>query len=348
MNHFDPRRQNGSDQPILGITMGCPVGIGPEIILKYFQETGDGETSGCIVIGDRGVLEGTAAHLNIDIPCYSWKPGQTLNQTGIAVCEVSTLDFEALRWGKPSAETGRAMAASISKAVELCQQQQIEAMITCPISKQALQEAGYKYPGHTEMLAHLTGDESFTMMMAGPKLRLTLVTIHCGFSEILAGLSTDTILQRIELTHSSLIADFGLNRPTIAVAGINPHAGENGLIGPEENDIIAPAVEAARQRGIDAQGPFPADTVFFKAAAGRFDAVVSMYHDQGLIPFKLLHFSDGVNVTIGLSIVRTSVDHGTAYDIAGQGTASAQSLKAAVALAAEIAANRKKKQSQGH
>jgi len=346
MNHFNPHRPNGSDQPTLGITMGCPVGIGPEIILKYFQETGDG--SGCIVIGDRGVLEGTAAHLNIDIRCYSWKPGQTLQRSGIAVCEISDLDFKALRWGKPSIETGRAMASSIAKAVELCQQRQIEAVITCPISKEALQAAGYKYPGHTEMLADLTGDESFTMMMAGPKLRLTLVTIHCGFKEILSRLNTETILQRIELTHSSLITDFGLNRPTIAVAGINPHAGENGLIGPEEKTIIAPAVEAARQRGIDAQGPFPADTVFFKAAAGRFDAVVCMYHDQGLIPFKLLHFSDGVNVTIGLSIVRTSVDHGTAYDIAGQGTASVQSLKAAVALAAGIVANRKKKQANDH
>ncbi len=343
MNHFNSRRQNGHARPPIGITMGCPVGIGPEIILKYFQEAERDGGGGCIVIGDRGVLEKTAASLNIDLRCYAWKPGQALKESAIAVYEVSNLAFDGLRWGKPTAATGKAMGVAIEEAVRLCQQHHIEGMVTCPISKQALQQAGYRYPGHTEMLADLTGDDFFTMMMAGPKLRLTLVTIHCGFKDILARLDTAAILQRIELTHSSLITDFALHRPKIAVAGINPHAGENGVIGSEEETVIAPAVEAARQLGIDAQGPFPADTIFLKAAAGRFDAVVCMYHDQGLIPFKLLHFNDGVNITIGLSIVRTSVDHGTAYDIAGQGVASALSLQAAVLLAAEIATNRMKK-----
>ena len=340
MKHFTSRRQNEHGRPTIGITMGCPVGIGPEIILKYYQDAGGNGSCNWIVIGDRSVLEGTAASLNTDIRCYSWKPGQALKKSGIAVYEVSTLAFDTLRWGQPTAETGKAMATAIIEAVGLCRQGHLAAMVTCPISKMALQQAGYRYPGHTEMLADLTGDDSFTMMMAGPKLRLTLVTIHCAFKDILAQMDTAAILQRIELTHFSLLKDFALHRPKIAIAGINPHAGENGVIGSEEETVIAPAVEAARQLGIDAQGPFPADTVFLKAAAGRFDAVVCMYHDQGLIPFKLLHFSDGVNVTIGLSIVRTSVDHGTAYDIAGQGTASAESLSAAVSLAAEIAANR--------
>jgi 4-hydroxythreonine-4-phosphate dehydrogenase len=322
--------------------MGCPVGIGPEIILRYFQTGNDKRRFDTVVIGDIATLRRNAAHFGIEIDCVPWQPGEILPDTGIPVYSVTDLRQDLLSWGRPTLETGHAMVNYIETAVHMAQQGDIDGITTCPISKIALQRAGYAYPGHTEMLAALTGENRFTMMMAGPTLRVTLVTIHCSFKTIPEILSTESVLQRIRITYESLLGDFALLNPKIAVAGLNPHAGEEGIFGSEEAQVILPAVQQARQKGIDAQGPFPPDTVFIKAAAGEFDAVVCMYHDQGLIPFKLLHFSDGVNVTIGLAIVRTSVDHGTAYDIAGQGTAKADSLAAAVVMAAEIAKNRKK------
>ena len=212
-------------------------------------------------------------------------------------------------------------------------------MVTCPISKLSLREAGYPYPGHTEMLAALTGAPRVRMMMAGDRLRVVLVTIHEPLGRVSGLLSTDTVRDCIEMTADSLRHDFGLRCPRIAVAALNPHAGEGGLFGDEEGRIIQPAVVASADCG-EVSGPWPPDTVFHQAAAGRYDAVIAMYHDQGLIPFKLLHFQDGVNVTLGLPIVRTSVDHGTAYDIAGQGKADPSSLAAAVRLARTIVANR--------
>jgi 4-hydroxythreonine-4-phosphate dehydrogenase len=226
--------------------------------------------------------------------------------------------------------------------VQLIRRGVIDGMTTCPISKASLQAAGYVYPGHTEMLAELTGTEHYAMMLAGPRLRVTLVTIHCPLSQVAARLTEEAIIDLIRITYRALRTDFALSRPKIAVAGLNPHAGENGLFGDEETNLIQPAINQALKEGITVEGPFPPDTVFFKAATGLYDAVVCMYHDQGLIPFKLLHFSDGVNVTLGLPLVRTSVDHGTAYDIAGKGLADANSLTAAVNLAATISANRKR------
>ena len=327
----------------IAITMGCPVGIGPEIILKYFKNRKRSDPSpGPVVIGDLQVLQNTAQHLNIDAVCTEWKPGEPFTTAGIPVYSISQLDARNLQWGKPTQQTGHAMASYIQTAVKLCDQGQLDGIVTCPISKSALQKSGYNYPGHTEMLADLTGESDFTMMMAGDKLRIILVTIHCSLRDIAKKLSFHSIYSRIELAHKSLQTDFAIANPKIAVAGLNPHAGEDGLFGSEEHDIISPAVAEAYSHGIHATGPIPPDTVFLKAAQGEYDAVVCMYHDQGLIPFKLLHFSDGVNVTIGLPIVRTSVDHGTAYDIAGRGIADSASLAAAIKLAGEIAFNRKK------
>jgi 4-hydroxythreonine-4-phosphate dehydrogenase len=233
------------------------------------------------------------------------------------------------------------MGACIAYAVQLIQEGIIAAMVTCPITKAALQQAGYPYPGHTEMLAALCGTDNFAMMMAGDRLRVTLVTIHESMQRVPRLLTEAKIVSLLELTGNSLKNDFNIRKPKIAVAGLNPHAGEGGLFGSEEENIIQPAIAQARQAGWEVYGPFPPDTVFHKAAQGEFDVVVCMYHDQGLIPFKLLHFADGVNVTIGLPIIRTSVDHGTAYDIAGKGLASYASLKAAYKMAADIFANRK-------
>lgn len=322
--------------------MGCPVGIGPEIILSYFKTFDNTLPFSPVVIGDIEILSSTARKLKIDMECVSWQPNTPLISGTIPVHPVSKLDPAMMQWGKPNQETGLAMAHYIESGVELVLNGILDGITTCPIAKISLQQAGYNYPGHTEMLAQLSNSKHFAMMLAGDKLRVTLATIHCPFAEIHHLLNENLILELIRITHRSLKTDFGISRPRLGIAGLNPHAGENGIFGREEIDIIKPAVTAAQQEGIDAQGPFPPDTVFFKAANGQFDCVVCMYHDQGLIPFKLLHFSDGVNVTLGLPIVRTSVDHGTAYDIAGQGIADHQSLAAAVNLAYIISSNRKK------
>jgi 4-hydroxythreonine-4-phosphate dehydrogenase len=213
--------------------------------------------------------------------------------------------------------------------------------VTCPISKASLNQAGYSFPGHTEMLAALTGSTRYVMMMAGSRLRVTLATIHCPLSSVPLSLKRTDLADLIRLTHAALCGDFGIAVPRIAVAALNPHAGESGLFGREEETIIRPAIEDMQAQGVEVQGPFPPDTIFHKAAEGHYDVVICMYHDQGLIPFKLLHFKDGVNVTLGLPIVRTSVDHGTAYDIAGKGVADPASLAAAVEMADLIATNRK-------
>lgn len=325
---------------IVGITMGCPAGIGPEIILRHALRTDSSTSPTPVILGDLGVLARCAAELSLDVALSPWLPGTPLPVGALPVIELSRLPARDLRWGTPTIATATAMAGYIEEGVRLTRAGILDAIATCPISKAALQAAGYSYPGHTEMLAALTGTPEVAMMLAGTRLRVTLVTIHCPLGEVPARLTTAAVLRLIRMTQGSLRRDFALPQPRIAVAGLNPHAGENGLFGDEEGTIIQPAVQQARLDGIRVEGPFPPDTVFFKAASGLYDAVVCMYHDQGLIPFKLLHFSDGVNVTLGLPLVRTSVDHGTAYDIAGRGVADASSLTAAVDLAAAISANR--------
>jgi 4-hydroxythreonine-4-phosphate dehydrogenase len=325
---------------IIGITMGCPAGIGPEIILRYYAQFKKPADVQAVVLGDTGVLEKCRSQLQLPISCTSWIPGTPLPDSGVPVVQLSSLDPDKLVWGQPDKNSGKAMARYIEAGVELTQQGFLNGLATCPISKASLNGAGYHFPGHTEMLASLTGSKDFAMMMAGSKLKVTLVTIHCPLREVSAALNKESICNMIKITHRALKIDFGLSNPRIGVAGFNPHGGENLLFGSEEKEIIAPAVSRCRKENINVSGPYPPDTVFFKAASGAFDTVVCMYHDQGLIPFKLLHFEDGVNVTLGLPIVRTSVDHGTAYDIAGKGLASHQSLCEAVKMAAVINRNR--------
>ena len=327
-------------QPI-AITMGCPVGIGPEIIVK-FMAAGGAASGRYVVIGDAGVLARQVRVLGAALPVTPWLPGEAPAAGTIAVHDPRPAPLPAtLAWGRPDAVTGTAMAAWIERACELARRGAVQAMVTCPIAKSALQAAGCRYPGHTEMLADLCGTTDYAMMMAGTSLRVVLVTIHQSLASVAAAIRRDAVAGLIERTARSLRLDFGIDSPRIAVAGLNPHAGEGGLFGREEIEEIAPAVAAFDHADLEVAGPLPPDTVFARAAAGAWDAVVCMYHDQGLIPFKLLHFKDGVNVTIGLPIVRTSVDHGTAYDIAGQGRADAASLAAACDLAGEIAANRR-------
>lgn len=320
--------------------MGCPAGIGPEIILRYFAERKASSKFQPVVLGDSIVLNKCAEDLKLSAPCVPWVPGSYLPKSGIPVVQLSALKRQDVQWGAPNHATGVAMAHYIESGVKLTQQGLIQGIATCPISKSSLNNAGYHFPGHTEMLASLTNSSSYAMMMAGSKLRVTLVTIHCPLREVADSLTPEKVYHMIRTTHQALKVDFGLKNPKIAVAGLNPHGGETGLFGNEEEQIIAPAVKQAEAEQINVSGPFPPDTIFFKAAAGDFDTVVCMYHDQGLIPFKLLHFDDGVNITLGLPIVRTSVDHGTAYDIAGKGLAGCQSLSEAVRLAALISRNR--------
>ncbi len=328
-------------KPLIGITMGCPVSIGPEIIIKFFSKLAFHNDFTPIIIGDLKIMEYCSQQLDAGLSFASWQPQSFIPKYKIPVFNASNLDPKQLEWGKPTSATGKAMAGYITAAVELIQKGHINAMATCPIAKSSLNAAGFHYPGHTEMLADLTGADNFAMMMAGKNLKVTLVTIHKALKDVPSLITREKILNLIELTDKSIRRDFAVKNPAIAVAGLNPHAGEEGLFGEEERLCIAPAVAAAREKGIDASGPFPPDTVFYQAAQGNYQAVVCMYHDQGLIPFKLLHFSNGVNLTLGLPIIRTSVDHGTAYDIAGKGMADSSSLEEAVYLAAEIIKNRK-------
>lgn len=323
----------------IAITMGCPAGIGPEIICRLFSSNdmpGAGQT---IVVGDSGVLQQAAELLQMRMDVVPWLPGQPIVKGTLPVVQVGSLGSSPVRWGQPDLVTGKAMGQYIEEAVRLIGAHHCSALVTCPISKKSLQRAGYPYPGHTEMLAALTGTSKVRMMMAGPRLKVVLVTIHEPLRRVCDLLSRQEIGNCIKMTRIALQQDFAIARPRIAVAGLNPHGGEDSLFGDEEARIIGPAVAENSEQG-DVSGPWPPDTVFYKAAAGQFDAVIAMYHDQGLIPFKLLHFHDGVNVTLGLPLVRTSVDHGTAYDIAGRNAADPSSLAAALTMAQTIVTNR--------
>lgn len=330
--------QTSVPQPPVAITMGCPAGIGPEIICRLFQQHPE-VMANVVILGDQGVLTQAATQMGSSLPFLPWQPGHALQPGTLAVRQVGAPLPTPIHWGQPNLTTGKAMAAYIETAVALIQQGTCSALVTCPISKQSLQQAGYGFPGHTEMLAALCSNPPVRMMMAGPRLRVVLVTIHVALARVKELLSGAAIIDCIRTTSLALRRDFGIARPRIAVAALNPHAGEGGLFGDEEERIIAPAL-AGLEVEAEVSGPWPPDTIFHKAASGQYDAVIAMYHDQGLIPFKLLHFADGVNVTLGLPIVRTSVDHGTAYDIAGTNQADASSLHAALTMAQSIVHHR--------
>ena len=324
------------------LTMGDPTGVGPELIVKALLAGAfDHLSRPLLVAGDAGVLRRAAAIFGADCR-ESYGNGLVSHHLevrgrALAVHALSALPAAELEYGRPTAECGRAMAAYIEWACNRCRQGVAAGMVTAPINKAAIHAAGYDFPGHTELLAERCGVEKVVMMLAGERLRVCLVTTHLALAQVPNVLSQAEILATIRITAASLRRFFGLEQPRLAVLALNPHAGEAGLFGDEEERLIAPAIAAAKAEGIEASGPHSADTLFHFAAQGAYDAVVCMYHDQGLIPLKLLHFEDGVNVTLGLPIVRTSVDHGTAYDIAGTGTASTASLVAAINLAVEMA-----------
>jgi len=334
-----------NERPLIGITMGDPAGIGPEIVLKALVDPEVYAYCRPVVLGDREILRSTLAGLSAGLRMETvTAPKDALGHCGVIdLMALSNFERDTILPGKPVLGGGKAMVDYILEAVELAGRGEIEGMVTCPISKTLMHRAGYAYEGHTQLIAERTGSKDYVMMLGGSRLTVALATIHCGLKEVAQLLDVQKVYRTIVITATGLRQDLGIATPRLAVAALNPHAGEDGLFGSEEENVIVPAVSRARKEGMDIQGPLPGDTVFWKAAKGQFDVVVAMYHDQGLIPLKLLHFSDAVNVTLGLPIVRTSVDHGTAYDIAGTGRADPSSLKAAIKMAARIAMNRRKR-----
>jgi len=325
--------------------MGDPAGIGPEVILKALLQADVYQVCRPIVVGDINVLKMVSKKLGPLSFHTIETPSEVAGSPGLVdVISVSNLKRDSFVPGRPTVPGGKAMVDYIIKAVNFNKDGQVSAMVTCPISKELMHKAGYRFDGHTELLANLTNTRDYGMMLANESLRVSLVTIHCALKEVPQRLNKGLILKIIRLTYRALEEDFAIKRPHVAVAGLNPHAGEAGLFGLEDKEIIQPAVDEAKTEGLLVDGPFPADTIFYHAINGKFDAVVAMYHDQGLIPVKLLDFSDSVNITLGLPIVRTSVDHGTAYDIAGKGVADPSSLIAAIRMAVKIASARRKAQ----
>jgi 4-hydroxythreonine-4-phosphate dehydrogenase len=328
------------EKPVIAVTMGDPAGIGPEIIVKAMDSRALTTLCRPVVVGSGPVMAAAALALGSPLKFEHSREDRSVRSLQERSILVETAAAPSFPAGRPSADSGRASLAAIEKAVSLALSGEVDAIVTCPISKEAIREAGSPYPGHTEMLASLTGAERHAMMLIGGPLRVSLVTIHIPLREVPPALSREKIGEVIDLTWEALQM-FGISSPRIAVCGLNPHAGEGGIIGDEDLQTVSPAVQSAAARGIAVTGPFPADTVFHRAMKGEFDAIVSMYHDQGLGPLKTVAFDTGVNLTLGLPIIRTSVDHGTAWEIAGKGVASPASLIAAVEAAATLARHRR-------
>jgi len=319
----------------IAVTMGDAAGIGPEVIVKVFAEPDF--TIPAVVYGDVGVLKRIAERLDLPIEIRTVAaPGEAVMESGVVHVVACSVLGDDVALGRVDARAGRAAYDYVVAAIAAALAGKVAAIATAPINKESLKLAGVPYPGHTEMLADHTGTDDYAMMLFNNELRVIMVTVHVSLSQAIAQLSMERELRIIRLADEAA-RRLGVASPRVAVAGLNPHAGENGLFGLEDLEIIAPAVVRARDEGIDCSGPWPGDTVFMQARQGRFDIVVAQYHDQGLIPVKYLGIDEGVNVTVGLPFVRTSVDHGTAFDIAGMGKADHRSMRVAIEQAAAMA-----------
>lgn len=301
--------------------MGDPAGIGPEVALRAAARVR--READVVWVGDAGVLAETARKLGLAAPRR--------------VDEISALGAKDRRPGRPTRAGAAAAHAAILRGVELVVAGEASGIVTAPVSKKAIQDLGHEFPGHTETIAALAGGAEVRMMMWGPRLRVVLVTTHVPYASVPAALSVERVVRTAEIAADGLRRRFGIRRPRLALAGLNPHAGEGGAFGDDEIRVLEPAVMRATKAGLRLSGPHPGDTVFHLAVEGAFDAVIALYHDQGLAPFKVLHFRDGVNVTLGLPFPRTSPDHGTAFGIAGRGCADDASMTAALRLAARMA-----------
>ena len=331
-----------SHRPLLAITLGDPAGVGPEIILKALAQPPVSEQCRPLIIGDRRILERAAPWVGQPSPRFdrvtdpadgAYAPGR------ITLLDLANADPAQIPVGQVSAAGGRAAVEYVLRACDLALAGEVDAVVTAPLNKEAMHRAGFHYPGHTELLAERTRAQRVTMLLVGPKLRVVHVSTHVSLAQAVRLVTQERVLEVIRLAHDACRA-LGIAQPRIAVAGLNPHAGEAGLFGDEEIRAVQPAVAEARAQGLDVSDPLPPDTVFLRASQGEFDIVVAMYHDQGHIPMKLLAFDRGVNVSMGLPIIRTSVDHGTAFDIAGTGQAREQSLLAAMEVAVQMVRSR--------
>ncbi len=317
----------------LAVTIGDPGGIGPEVVVKALPVV----SAEClpVVVGDLPVIEEAVAGFGGSLKIRKIrKVAEASPSAGTLWC----LDLGSRRSfekGKPDKGNGAASVSYIKKAVELAVEKKVDAVVTAPIAKEALKLAGFPWPGHTELLAELTGTKEYAMMLVGGPLKVILVTIHTALKNVPGLVTKERVLRTIRLAKRAC-GMLGIRKPVIAVSGLNPHAGESGMLGTEEGEEIAPAIEDAKREGITAGGPYPPDVIFRKAYKGEADMVVCMYHDQGLIPLKMIAFDTGVNVTVGLPIIRTSPDHGTAYDIAWKGIADPSSMIEAIRLAMRL------------
>lgn len=329
-------------KPLIGVTMGDPCGVGAEIVVKALADPDIRALGRFVVYGVDEVLVGAAEAVGIRPFWFALGTGEDCRvDSGVVVA-----DFAECRAGywlnsRPSAEGGRASLAFVDAAIRAARRLTIDAIVTAPIHKTSWKLAGCRFPGHTELLADAMHCKRVTMAFVGGGLRVALATAHIGLLDLRNELTIGTVFQPIDLLHDALTDWFGIERPRIAVAGLNPHAGENGRFGDEESRVIAPAMQMAVNAGIEVEGPFPADTLFVPKHRNRYDGIVAMYHDQGLIPVKMLAFDTAINVTLGLPVIRTSPDHGTAFDIAGSDQADPGSMKEAIRLACRLATRRK-------
>jgi 4-hydroxythreonine-4-phosphate dehydrogenase len=321
--------------PRIGITMGDPAGIGPEVVLKAVAEEEIRRACIPVIIGDAQLLAHTARTLDLQSGYDIVRADEPFPEHSEPVIYHLDNISGLIEPGIESGTAGKAAGGYIEAAVELCAAGSIDAVATAPINKRALFLGGYSFPGHTEFFAHLTGAEEYAMAFVAGNLRIVLLSTHVPLAEAIRLVERDRIVRRVNLTNREL-QRWGIERPRIAVAALNPHGAEGGLFGVEEASEIMPAIDACRRDDINVQGPFSADTVFLRASRGEFDGVIACYHDQAMIPVKCLSFGEAVNVTLGLPFIRTSVDHGTAFDIAGKGLAEHSSMVAAIKLAAEL------------
>jgi 4-hydroxythreonine-4-phosphate dehydrogenase len=329
MSATPARKEQG---PILAVTPGEPAGIGPEILLKFCLEHPEFPV---LAVADPGLLEQAAARLGLDLPFERWQPGQTISPGRPACCPVYL--HSPVACGRPDPANAAYVLETLTRAVALVREGEAAALVTGPVHKGVINDAGHRFSGHTEFLAELTGTPRVVMMLAAPGLRVALVTTHLPLRRVADAITPDTLEAVIRITWTALRDQFGIERPRLQVLGLNPHAGEGGHLGAEEAEVIDPVLERLRAEGFDLHGPVPADTAFNPPRLRDCDAVVAMYHDQGLPVLKHTGFGQAVNITLGLPIIRTSVDHGTALDLAGSGRADAGSLARAAAVARAVA-----------
>ena len=326
-------------KPIIAVSMGDYNGIGPEVAIKAFSQINLNESTP-VWIGSKTVFDFYKSSGHDNLPVQLVEDNSDFMPGYVHILDPFAEETIAPEPGELTAKAGKAAMIAIQTGAELCSTNLCHALVTAPISKEAIHKAGFNFPGHTEYLAHLTQTEHVMMMLVNDQLRVALATIHIPLRDVSQSITSELIIHQLRTLHDSLIRDFGISKPKIAVLGLNPHAGDGGVIGTEEADLIQPAIREATENGIDADGLFAADGFFGSHIYKHYDAILAMYHDQGLIPFKTLSFGKGVNFTANLNIIRTSPDHGTAYQIAGKGAADESSFLEAYNLAVSMAKNR--------